>query len=107
MGCQEQEESGRFCKVVKYKHHCSSLITTFVRDDFFYVSHTGGAIGASSVLLIAPKPVKYVLFVAFLELESSCSFVCRQESMLPQGVVVAILCNMQVLTSLFVAPSLS
>jgi len=51
-------------------------VAGFARDDFFYVSHTGGAIGASSVLLIAPKPVK-------------------QDSMLPQGVVVAILCNMQ------------
>merc|ERR1712013_914187 len=51
-------------------------VAGFAQDDFFYVSHTGGAIGASSVLLVVPKPVK-------------------QESMLPQGVVVAILCNMQ------------
>ena len=29
------------------------------RDDCFYVSHTGGAIGASSVLLIAPKPTRW------------------------------------------------
>ena len=48
------------------------------RDDAFYVSHTGGAIGASSVLLVMPKPVK-------------------TEGALPQGVVVAILCNMQVM----------
>ena len=48
------------------------------RDDAFYVSHTGGAIGASSVLLVMPKPLK-------------------AEGALPHGVVVAILCNMQVL----------
>merc|ERR1719264_1609321 len=32
-------------------------VAGFARDDFFYVTHTGGAIGASSVLLVAPKPV--------------------------------------------------
>jgi len=36
----------------------------------------GGAIGASSVLLVAPSPIK-------------------KEDRLPKGVVVAILCNMQ------------
>ena len=55
-------------------------MTLLPRDDAFYVSHTGGAIGASSVLLIMPKPVK-------------------TEGALPQGVVVAILCNMQVMIS--------
>jgi len=51
-------------------------VAGFARDDSFYVSHTGGAVGASSVLLIAPGPVK-------------------KDVRLPQGVVVAILCNMQ------------
>eukprot|EP00090_Calanus_glacialis_P021436 TRINITY_DN33065_c0_g1_i1.p1 TRINITY_DN33065_c0_g1~~TRINITY_DN33065_c0_g1_i1.p1 ORF type:complete len:623 (-),score=236.77 TRINITY_DN33065_c0_g1_i1:72-1940(-) len=48
----------------------------FCLDHQHYVSHTGGAIGASSVLLVAPQPV-------------------QEGVRLPQGVVVAILCNMQ------------
>jgi len=48
----------------------------FCLDNQHYVTHTGGAIGASSVLLVAPQPV-------------------QQGVRAPQGVVVAILCNMQ------------
>jgi len=48
----------------------------FCLDHQHYVSHTGGAIGASSVLLVAPQPVQPGVRA-------------------PQGVVVAILCNMQ------------
>jgi len=48
----------------------------FCLDHQHYVSHTGGAIGASSVLLVAPQPVQAGVRA-------------------PQGVVVAILCNMQ------------
>jgi len=49
----------------------------FGRDQYQYIAHTGGAIGASSVLLIAPKKVG------------------GGDTRLPQGVVVAILTNMQ------------
>ena len=45
-------------------------------DQPHYVSHTGGAIGASSVLLVAPHQV-------------------QDQAKLPQGVVVAVLCNLQ------------
>ena len=48
----------------------------FCLDQQHYVTHTGGAIGASSVLLVAPQPV-------------------QEGVRLPQGVVVTILCNMQ------------
>ena len=44
----------------------------------FYAAHTGGAVGASSVLLIYPRK-KEVL----------------DKNGVPQGVVVAIICNMQ------------
>jgi len=50
----------------------------FCAYDKFYVAHTGGAIGASSVLLIAPKPVTK-----------------DNQNSLPRGVVVSILCNTQ------------
>lgn len=46
------------------------------------MSHTGGAIGASSVLLVAPTPP--------LPASSPPS-----SAKLPQGVVVAVLCNLQ------------
>ena len=45
-------------------------------DQSHYVSHTGGAIGASSVLLVAPQKE-------------------QDSAKLPQGVVVAVLCNLQ------------
>jgi len=48
----------------------------FCLDQQHYVTHTGGAIGASSVLLVAPQPP-------------------QEGGRLPQGMVVAILCNMQ------------
>jgi len=48
----------------------------FCLDQPHYVAHTGGAMGASSVLLVAPQSVK-------------------EDSRLPRGVVVAILCNMK------------
>lgn len=49
----------------------------FCESQYYYVSHTGGAIGASSVLLIAPKKVG------------------AGETKLPQGIVVAVLANLQ------------
>ena len=48
----------------------------FCLDQSHYVSHTGGAIGASSVLLVAPQQV-------------------QENDKLPQGVVVAVICNLQ------------
>ena len=51
----------------------------FCKKQRFYVSHTGGAVGASSVLLIFPR-----------ELDDNSN----KESP-PQGVVVAIICNLQ------------
>ena len=48
----------------------------FCLDQSHYVSHTGGAIGASSVLLVAPQQV-------------------QESDKLPQGVVVAVICNLQ------------
>ncbi|XP_046890112.1 serine beta-lactamase-like protein LACTB, mitochondrial isoform X1 [Hypomesus transpacificus] len=47
-----------------------------------YVSHTGGAVGASSVLLILPS-------------EPMSEIAERQRAALPQGVVVTIITNMQ------------
>ena len=49
-------------------------------DQSHYVSHTGGAIGASSVLLVAPAPA---------------STQPLDSAKLPQGVVVSVLCNLQ------------
>lgn len=48
----------------------------FCKDQSFYASHTGGAIGASSVLLIAPHAI-------------------QDDKKLPKGVVVAIICNLE------------
>ncbi|KAI8494774.1 hypothetical protein Bbelb_273790 [Branchiostoma belcheri] len=50
------------------------------RKQRFYVSHTGGAVGASSVLLVLPPK------------HSTDTLV---DSLPPKGVVVAILCNLQ------------
>ena len=52
----------------------------YCMDQSHYVSHTGGAIGASSVLLVAPAPP---------------STQPVDSSKLPQGVVVSVLCNLQ------------
>ena len=51
----------------------------FCKKQRFYASHTGGAVGASSVLLIFPRKVG----------ENS-----KVDSP-PQGIVVAIVCNLQ------------
>ena len=48
----------------------------YCQDQSHYLAHTGGAIGASSVLLVAPQQV-------------------QDSAKLPQGVVVAVLCNLQ------------
>ena len=50
----------------------------FAEKHRFYAGHTGGAVGASSVLLIYPREKT-----------------SQDESNLPQGVVVAIICNLQ------------
>ena len=52
----------------------------YCMDQSHYVSHTGGAIGASSVLLVAPAPA---------------STQPVDSAKLPQGVVVSVLCNLQ------------
>ena len=52
----------------------------YCMDQSHYVSHTGGAIGASSVLLVAPAPA---------------STQPLDSAKLPQGVVVSVLCNLQ------------
>ena len=64
---------------------CLGWMVTEEKDGFafgkvnrFYAAHTGGAVGASSVLLIYPRK-KEVL----------------DKNGVPQGVVVAIICNMQ------------
>ena len=51
----------------------------FSKKQRFYASHTGGAVGASSVLLIFPRKVE----------ENS------KVDTPPQGIVVAIVCNLQ------------
>ena len=53
----------------------------FCREEDFCAFHTGGAVGASSILLILPK-----------EPQNGNS---DQQQQPPKGVVVAILCNMQ------------
>ena len=55
----------------------------FGKKHRFYAAHTGGAVGASSVLLIYPR-----------KLEKDENHETAAEC-LPQGIVVAILCNMQ------------
>lgn len=55
----------------------------YCREANFHVSHTGGAIGASSVLLILPQPCKNTEVV-------DCRWDCP-----PQGVVVTIITNLQ------------
>ena len=52
----------------------------FGKINRFYAAHTGGAVGASSVLLIYPRK-KEILTKNYVQI--------------PQGVVVAIVCNMQ------------
>lgn len=51
----------------------------FTRDQRQYFSHTGGAVGASSVLLVLPR----------------CMEVVPANGIAPRGVVVAIIVNMQ------------
>ena len=62
----------------------------------FYASHTGGAIGASSVLLVMPSCVdnenQSNLTGATTDLTGSGSFVAQPA---PRGVVVAMITNMQ------------
>ncbi|XP_002738043.1 serine beta-lactamase-like protein LACTB, mitochondrial [Saccoglossus kowalevskii] len=58
-----------FCR---HQHHC--------------IHHTGGAVGASSVLLIYPSA---------LCLEDECSAIKTQKCTPPKGIVVAILVNLQ------------
>ena len=54
----------------------------YCMDQSHYVTHTGGAIGASSVLLVAPAP-------------ASAQTQPLDSAKLPQGVVVSVLCNLQ------------
>ena len=53
----------------------------FCRQQCFYVTHTGGAVGASSVLVILPRPQE--------------SGLKPRDGSTPQGVVVAIVVNLQ------------
>ena len=60
------------------------------RHQRFYVSHTGGAIGASSVLLVLPRQQK----VMTLNPEPM-TLTSKKMTSIPQGVCVAIIVNMQ------------
>ena len=63
----------------------------FCKQQKYYVSHTGGAIGASSVLLILPSE-KELSSKRGSSMESSGKYPLQRIP--PQGVVVAILVNM-------------
>ena len=66
-----------------------------VDDQRFYVSHTGGAIGASSVLLIMPTDTDHVTRNNNKVLDLEQPFVVQTQGPHPRGIVVTILCNMQ------------
>ena len=66
-----------------------------VDDQRFYVSHTGGAIGASSVLLIMPTDTDHVTRNNNKVLDLEQPFMVQTQGPHPRGIVVTILCNMQ------------
>ena len=66
-----------------------------VQDQHFYVSHTGGAIGASSVLLIMPTDVDHITGSDNKVLDIRQPVVIQTQGPQPRGIVVAIMCNMQ------------
>ena len=73
----------------------------FCKDQRCYVSHAGGAMGASSVLLILPKQVpkenEPFMNTGTKDAEKSNSknidMSSKSPSRLPEGVVVSIICN--------------
>ena len=73
----------------------------FCKDQRCFVSHTGGAMGASSVLLILPKhvPKEAEPFVNTVAKDTEKNNVkiydvpTQPPSRLPEGVVVSIICN--------------
>ena len=65
-----------------------------VQDQRFYVSHTGGAIGASSVLLIMPTDTDHITGNDKV-LDMRQPVIIQTQGPHPRGIVVAIICNMQ------------
>merc|ERR1719215_2259572 len=61
----------------------------------FYAAHTGGAVGASSVLLIYPRTSEEKSFESTQNTTTEKSYEKNLERPLPQGIVVAIICNLQ------------
>ncbi len=61
-----------------------------VKDQRFYVSHTGGAIGASSVLLIMPLSEHDSDEAGIIK-----PLLATPKHELPRGIVVSIMCNLQ------------
>ena len=74
------------------------------RDQPFYAAHSGGAVGASSVLVIMPAKKSTVdssnkvVVESKIDLENVEKCVCVPK-VLPQGVVVAVLFNLQEVTN--------
>ena len=66
-----------------------------VDDQRFYVSHTGGAIGASSVLLIMPTDIDHVTSNNKKVLNLEQPFMVQTQGPHPRGIVVTMVCNMQ------------
>ena len=66
-----------------------------VDDQRFYVSHTGGAIGASSVLLIMPTDTDHVTSNNKKVLNLEQPFMVQTQGPHPRGIVVTMVCNMQ------------
>ena len=66
-----------------------------VDDQRFYVSHTGGAIGASSVLLIMPTDTDHVTRNNNKVLNLEQPFMVQTQGPHPRGIVVTMVCNMQ------------
>lgn len=74
-----------------YLTHGSSLIVLPSRDiQKFCAFHTGGAVGASSVLLIIPRDGGGGVGGASTEVDP-----CGAKKNPPHGVVVSIICNLQ------------
>ena len=66
----------------------------FCKDQRYFVSHTGGAMGASSVLLILPRTLKTVSPNNTNKNDCSGIIANSQKSpQVPEGVVVSIICN--------------
>ena len=67
----------------------------FCKDQRCFISHTGGAMGASSVLLILPRSPKNESMKAVKESTDKCTKIdsAKPSAHVPEGVVVTIICN--------------